>query len=88
MNTRAATRAAKRRASSAMTPPDVARPTPHVSFLGDDAPDASEHGERAPAPREDTLLGTSGSHTPAPDERAEEPFGELAPSAAAEGDDA
>ena len=47
------------------------------SSLDDDVADGHEHGERADAtPREDELLGTSGSHTATPDARAEEPFGE------------
>ena len=68
------------RAEPVVTPSEGARPTPpHVSFLGNDAADASEHGERSPTPprADDGTLGTSASHAAAPDARAEEPCGEL-----------
>lgn len=52
--------------------------TPSHGVLPDDGADAHEHGERASGkPREESLIGTAGSHTPAPDTRAEEPFGDL-----------
>jgi hypothetical protein len=61
---------------------------PHVAFLGDDDSDAREHGERAPSPRSDGLDGTSSTHGPADDTRADEPAGEPAPDASIEpGDD-
>lgn len=60
---------------------------PHVAFLGDDAGDAREHGERAPEAHPDELIGTSGTHSGTPDSRAEEPYGELAASSTAEGGD-
>ena len=46
------------------------------------------HGEGTDTdtpPREEELVGTAGSHSPAPDPRAEEPAGEIAPSADTEG---
>lgn len=61
------------------------RKQPHVPFLDEDAENALEHGERAPTAHEDELVGTSGSHSAAADERAEEPYGELADSSTAEG---
>ena len=68
------------RSGSASPEPGVPTTTlAHDSFLDDDVVDAHEHGERA-APHVDTLIGTSGSHTPGPDLRTEEPFGELPPS--------
>lgn len=72
-----------------LAPADVAQPTPHVAFFEDDSPDAVEHGERgATRAREDSLLGTAGTHTPAVDARAAEPFDELATAVAdAEGSD-
>ena len=63
--------------------PDVAalpRAPAHGFFLAeDDVTEVHEHGERADAaPREDSLIGTAGSHAPSPDLRAEEPSGDLA----------
>ena len=67
-------------------PKGTPRKTPHPSFLDDDVADGHEHGERMDgALREDELAGTSGSHAPPRDTRAEEPFGEVAPSADTEG---
>jgi hypothetical protein len=60
---------------------------PHVPFLDEDAGNAHEHGERPSPPREDELVGTSGSHSVEADERAEEPYGELPESSSAEGGD-
>lgn len=60
------------------TRPDAPGPTTHVPFLLEDVADAHEHGERdGTKPREEALIGTAGSHTPAPDTRAEEPSGDL-----------
>ena len=60
--------------------PGVPR-TPQHGFLEDDVASGHEHGERSDAaPREDALIGSAGSHTPAPDSRAEEPSGEVTPS--------
>ena len=54
------------------------RRAPTHGVLVDDAPDAHEHGERDDTkPREESLIGTAGSHTPAPDARGEEPSGDL-----------
>lgn len=54
-----------------------------------DAPDAHEHGEReGGSTREDDLIGTSGSHTPKADLRAEEPSCELGSSSETSGIDA
>ncbi len=58
--------------------PTTAVSTPHSSFLDGDAPEAIEHGEHPPVAREDSLIGTAGTHSPPPDGRAEEPSGELA----------
>lgn len=58
-----------------------------MSYLGDDAGDPREHGERAPEARPEDLLGTTGTHGGAPDSRAEEPYGELAASSTTEGGD-
>ena len=58
-----------------------------MSFLGDDAGDAREHGERTPEAHPDELLGTSGTHSGTPDSRPEEPCGELPASSEAEGGD-
>lgn len=59
--------------------PEAPGPSCRRSFLDADVADGHEHGEREDAaPREDALVGTSGSHTPLPDTRAEEPFGETA----------
>lgn len=70
-------------------PREPVPPTPHVPFLLDDSPSAGEHGERrSRAARSDTFVGTSGSHTPAADTRAEEPFGEIGPGPAFEPDPA
>jgi len=64
----------------------VPRTPAHGAFLDDDVANGHEHGERADAaPREDALIGTAGTHSPAPDTRAEEPFGEIAPGADTEG---
>ena len=60
---------------------------PHVAFLGDDAGDAREHGERAPEAHPDELIGTSGTHGDTPDSRPEEPAGELPASSTSEGGD-
>jgi hypothetical protein len=57
------------------------------AFLDDDDADAHDHGERTPAStRQDELIGTSGSHTPARDLHGEEPYGEIPPSADTEGE--
>lgn len=70
----------------APTAPLDAGRTLHAPFLGDDSPDALEHGERPPGQaREDALLGTSSTHSRQPDSRAEEPYGEIGASALAEG---
>ena len=62
------------------------RTTPHRSFLDEDVADVHEHGERMEgALRDDELGGTSGSHSPSPDLRGEEPFGEISPSADTDG---
>ncbi len=63
------------KAASRSPGPGAPRAPAHVPFIEDDAlADGHEHGERADtAPRQDDLVGTSGSHTPAPDARAEEP---------------
>lgn len=67
-------------------PSGAPRTTPHRSFLDDDVADGHEHGERMDGVlREDELVGTSSSHAPPPDTRAEEPFGEVAPSADTQG---
>lgn len=76
----------KRAPSRPGAAPGVPRARPHGSFLDDAVADGHEHGEGADAaPREDSLIGTAGSHTPATDTRAEEPCGEIAPSADTEG---
>ena len=77
------------RPGDAIRAPEAERAKPHVPFLEADSADTTatrEHGERGVAPREETLVGTSGSHTPGPDLRAEEPFGELPAGAATEGE--
>ena len=57
-----------------MNAPGVTGPGPRDPFLDEDVADGHEHGERTEeVPREDPLIGTSGSHTPPPDTRAEEP---------------
>jgi hypothetical protein len=61
------------------------RRQPHVPFLNEDARDAHEHGERASTPREEELIGSSGTHSPETDERAEEPHGELPEASSVEG---
>jgi hypothetical protein len=76
---------AKLARGAAMTPNP--RKQPHAPFLDEDAATALEHGERVPTPHADELVGTSGSHTAEADERAEEPYGELADSSTAEGGD-
>lgn len=66
--------------------PGVPRTSRQAVFLDSDAGDAVAPGDCADAtPREDTLIGTAGTHTPGRDTRAEEPFGEIAPSADTEG---
>jgi hypothetical protein len=76
----------KLRRSSTPEQPLEASTMPHAAFLDAADVDAHEHGEHArDEPREDDLIGTSGSHTPAADTRAEEPYGELAASASTEG---
>ena len=73
-------------ASPPTAPLDAAPITVHARFLGDESPDALEHGERPPGEaREDALLGTSSTHSPQPDSRAEEPYGEIGASALSEG---
>ena len=73
-------------ASEPKTPNGTPRTTPHRSFLDHDVADGHEHGERMDGlPHEDELAGTSSSHSPPPNTRAEEPFGEVAPSADTEG---
>lgn len=69
--------ASKTATSAREAPQPVAAPTPAHGVLLDDVADAHEHGERADQPREESLLGTAGSHTPRADTRAEEPFGDL-----------
>jgi hypothetical protein len=77
----------KRTSQPSATPGAAPRTVPHGAFLDEGASDAHEHGERTPAgPREDELVGTSGSHTPAPDIHGEEPCGELAPGSDVERD--
>ena len=74
------------RAPSPGAAPDAARKRPHGSFLDDAIVDGHEHGERADAaPREDSLIDATGSHSPATDTRAEEPCGEIAPNVDTEG---
>lgn len=68
-----------------MSPKPTKPSVPHTRFLDDDSPEAIEHGERATTAREEALIGTAGTHGAAPDTRAEEPYGELAPNADAEG---
>ena len=44
----------------------------------DDVTEVHEHGEHADAaPRQDALIGTTGSHAPSPDLRAEEPSADI-----------
>ena len=60
-----------------MNAPGVTKPEPHDLFLDEDVADGHEHGERTEeVRREDPLIGTSGSHTPPPDTRADEPANE------------
>lgn len=67
--------------------PKTTRPSaPHPSFLDGDAPEAIEHGEHPPALRDDSLVGTTGTHGAAPDLRAEEPYGELSADGGVDGD--
>lgn len=65
--------------------PGAPRTSRRAAFLDSGACDGVALGDCADAaPREDTLIGTAGTHTPGRDTRAEEPFGEIAPSADAE----
>lgn len=67
---------------------DEPRDRERAPLLDEDRGPRHGHDDRPTTSREDDLLGTSSSHTTAPDSRNEEPFGELTPGSATEGGDA
>ena len=64
--------------------PGPPRRPANPGFADDAGLEVLEHGE-ADVAHEDELVGMSGSHTPAPDDRPEESANEIPPSADAEG---
>lgn len=69
------------RPKPSLGPPAASRQPPWF----DGEPPSGIEGGKVERIREDDLIGTSSSHTPARDLRAEEPAGELSPSADTEG---
>lgn len=66
---------------------ETPKPRSRREYLEDDLHSARAHGEAEPdSAHPDEGLGTMSTHGERRDDRAEEPFGEISPSADAEGD--